>query len=322
MTTEPKSRLNVTMLGARGVGKTTLLASVYNEFDSAVKDIGLTLTPNPETSGILQQRLAELKRQTEVFSATGGIDGTNNPKDFIFDLGMIGKSPELRLVFKDFPGGYIKENPGKVKTYLDQADVILLAIDAPAMIEAKGMWHEKINAPQMITDLFKQVLPNLDKTTKTKLLILVPVKCETYVQSDSEAKKLLIKLKEGYLPLLNLLKNDFLLDKIAIAVTPVQTLGSVRFARLEETEPGEPRFFFRKISPQAPYQPQDVEQILKYTLSFTIKKYLDDMNFFERIFKKIFELSKPFEDAVHKMVRERKESGGFEIIQGKDLLKS
>lgn len=313
--------LNVTMLGSRGVGKTTLLASMYNEFDSTVKNIGLTLMPTPETSSILQQRLAELKRQTEVFAATGGIDGTNSPKDFIFDLGMIGKSPELRLSFKDFPGGFIKDNPAEVKKFLDQADIILLAIDTPAMMEANGIWHEKINTPQMIADLFKPVVSGLDKTTKTKLLILVPVKCESYIQSDNEAKKLLSKLKESYLPLLNLLRQDSLLDKIGVVVAPVQTLGSVRFSRIEEIALGEPRFFFRKISPQAAYQPQDVDQILRYTLSFAIKKYLDDMGFFKRVINHIFKISQQFEESMRKMAGSaRKESGGFEIAQGAILL--
>ena len=312
--------LNITMLGSRGVGKTTLLASVYNEFDSTVKNIGLTLTPTLETSSILQQRLSELKQQAGEFTATGGLDGTNTPKDFIFNLGMIGSSPELTLVFKDFPGGFIKNNPGEVKKFVDQADVILLAIDAPAMMESKGRWHEKINTPQIIADLFKQVLPNLQKTTKTKLLILVPVKCESYVQSDNDSKNLLRTLKDSYLSLLNLLKDDSLLDKIAVVVAPVQTLGNVRFTRID-IDSDEPRFFFRKISQHVAYQPADVEQILRYTLSFVIKKYLDDMNFFQRILSIFSNVSSKFEDAVRKMAGSgRKEENGFEIIQGRQLL--
>lgn len=313
--------LNVTMLGPRGVGKTTLLASMYNEFDNTVVNIGLTLTPSEETSNILQQRLAELKQQTEVFSATGGIDGTNTPKDFIFGLGMTGKPPELTLKFKDFPGGFIKDHPKDVKAFLDEADVILLAIDTPALMEAKGIWHEKINSPQMITDLFKHIVQNLDNKTKTKLLIMVPVKCETYIQTDAEAKKMLMRLKEGYAPLLNLLKTDHLLNQIAVVAAPVQTLGSVRFTRIEETEPGEPRFFFRKTSPHALYSPQDVDQILRYTLGFSIKKYLDDMSFFKRLLNHLFKVTQQFEHAVRKMAgSDRKESGGFEIIQGLTLI--
>ena len=61
------NELRITMLGPRGVGKTTLLASMYSEFDNMVKNINLTLTPSQATSSTLQQRLAELKSQTEVF---------------------------------------------------------------------------------------------------------------------------------------------------------------------------------------------------------------------------------------------------------------
>jgi GTPase SAR1 family protein len=313
------NELRITMLGPRGVGKTTLLASMYNEFDKTVTNINLTLTPSQATSSSLQQRLAELKSQTEVFSATGGIDGTNTPKNFDFELGMIGKQPELKLIFNDFPGGYIHDNPAQVQKYLDESDVIMLVIDTPAVMESKGIWHERINAPQTITDLFKRVTRNL---TKTKLLLLVPVKCESYVQTDREAREMLTRLKDSYDPLLNLLKSDAVNGQIAVAFTPVQTLGVVRFARIEMMLQGEPRFFFRKISPNAVYSPQDVDQILRYTLGFSIKKYLDDMPTLTKWFKSIFKMTKPFEDAIRKLAgSERKETkGGFEILQGNDLL--
>ena len=55
----------------------------------------------------------------------------------------------------------------------------------------------------------------------------------------------------------------------------------------------------------------------RYTLGFSIKKYLDDMSWFMRLFK----FTRPFEDAIRKMAAERKEiNDGFQILQGKDLL--
>ena len=105
--------LRITMLGPRGVGKTSLLASMYNEFDVAVKNIGgLTLIPSTETSRILSERLAELKRQTAVLSSgydsSGtGVSGTAVSREFLFELGLIAKPMELKLIFTDFPGGFV-----------------------------------------------------------------------------------------------------------------------------------------------------------------------------------------------------------------------
>lgn len=319
------NELRIAMLGPKGVGKTSLLASVYDQFDTAVKNINLTLTPDANTSSRLQLRLAELKSMVNEFTPKGGIGGSSETYEFIFDLGMVGKNPELRLIFTDFPGGYIEQCPDKVQGYIDKADVILLAIDAPAMMEAKdvkgepkpGRWHESINNPVAITSLFKRVIQNLTK--KTKLLLLVPVKCETYVQSDSDASKMLATIKEGgYKTLLQLVCSDNFSSQIAIAITPVQTLGVVRFSRIAETEEGQPQFFFRKIAPGSSYAPQDVEEILRYVLGFSIKKYLDKMPWWEKWFK----FTGPFKDAVSRMARDRKESSkGFEILQGRDLLK-
>lgn len=307
--------LRITMLGPRGVGKTSLLASMYNEFDAAVQNIGgLTLVPGTETSRILSERLAELKRQTEVLSSTydggAGVSGTAVSREFLFELGLIAKPTELKLVFDDFPGGFVANQPQKVLNFIEKADVIALAIDAPALVEQKGRWHETINAPRQITDLLKQALQPLDET---KLLLLVPVKCETYLQSSKQAGELLATVKEKYNPLLSFLKTGKLLDLVAVAITPVQTLGTVRFDRIEKTDEGI-KFYFRKISSQNTYAPMYVEEVLRYTLGFSIKKYLDDMSWFRRLFK----FTRPFENAIRKMAVERKEGGdGFQILQGK-----
>jgi len=116
--------------------------------------------------------------------------------------------------------------------------------------------------------------------------------------------------------LLSFLNADRLPNRIAVAITPVQTLGTVRFDRIEKTADGL-KFFFRKIPGQGNYAPMYVEEILRYTLGFSIKKYLDDLSWFMRLFK----LTRPFEHAIRKMAAERKESNdGFQILQGKDLL--
>ncbi len=122
--------------------------------------------------------------------------------------------------------------------------------------------------------------------------------------------------KDRYHSLLSFLSAEPLSSRIAVAITPVQTLGTVRFDRIEKTEDGL-KFFFRKIPGQSNYAPMYVEEVLRYTLGFSIKKYLDDMSWFMRLFK----LTRPFEDAIRKMAAERKEiNDGFQILQGKDLL--
>lgn len=310
------------MLGSRGVGKTSLLASVYDQFDSAVRNIDLALTPDTKTSGILQKCLSDLKSMADTFTPKGGIGGTSGVMEFVFDLGTIGKSPELRLIFTDFRGGLIEEDPEKIQGLLRESDVILLAIDAPAMMEKRdansgkpeGRWHEKINLPTTITALFKKFTQNLNGT---KLLLLVPVKCESYLQSEKDAKNLLSVLEQCYQSILSDLSKEKLPSQIAVAVNSVQTLGNVRYSSINILPSGGPQFSFRKFKSPA-YEPKDVEEVLKYTLGFSIKKYLDNMPWWKRIFK----LTRHFENAVKKLATDRTDDPkrGFKIIQGHHLL--
>ena len=51
-----------TMLGATGVGKTTLLTSIYEQFKQINKEVNFDFVPDSTTEEILQKNLEELKR--------------------------------------------------------------------------------------------------------------------------------------------------------------------------------------------------------------------------------------------------------------------
>ncbi len=87
--------LQITMLGPRGVGKTTLLTALYEQFESNIGSTNLQLTPDDESSAILQDNLVDLKTLLDVFEARGrmGIQGTeaiagpDSLRSFVFGLG-------------------------------------------------------------------------------------------------------------------------------------------------------------------------------------------------------------------------------------------
>ncbi|GAB1545466.1 hypothetical protein NUACC21_81420 [Scytonema sp. NUACC21] len=319
--------LKITMLGPSGVGKTTLLTALYEQFENTIGQTDLQLTPDEESSAILQERLMELKGLLDDFEPKGGIRGTEGEpehlRSFIFGLGKKGKKPSLELNFQDYPGGYhaAKATPEKkqfVKQLLNECVAVLIAIDAPALMEQKGKWHEQINRAQQMTDLFKIAYQDLESP---RLVIFAPVKCEKYLQDEKSSKELLLRVKEGYAKLIDLFNSPALHTKVAVVVTPVQTVGSVVFSRVEMNS-NIPHFLFRKSSHDAEYSPIDSEQPLRYLLRFLLKLYLDTRNWgFLNFLREILARDFYLKEAIRQFARECKTNNGFAVLQGEDLLK-
>lgn len=309
--------LKVTMLGHRGVGKTSLLTAMYEQFDNTIGEAGLQLTPDPESSALLQKRLGELKGLLDDFEATGGLDGTENPQSFKFDLGKLGAKPSLQLIFQDFPGGYLDGKEEEfVKKIMHESVAVLVAIDAPALMEANGKWNDSINTPKQILNVFQRHYADLEGP---RLVIFVPIRCETYLQNEQDANKLLHKIKDKYAGLLNFFSSENLLTKVACVVTPVQTVGTVFFSRVEVID-RQPHFHFRKTNREAEYNPQDSDQPLRYLLSFVLKLHLDTKSGILNRIRRWLGWDDYLKEAARKSALKCKTSGGFSILQGKDRL--
>jgi len=323
--------LKITMLGSTGVGKTSLLTAMYDQFANNIGKTDLLLTPDEESSEILQERLIELKSLLDDFESvggkvgirsTGGVDPTNL-KSFIFGLGRKGKSPSLQLNFCDYPGGYHFDQKGVtpeqkqvrrqfVKSLLTECVAVLVAIDAPALMEKNGKYHDQSNRPQQIRNLFETGYQDLDSP---RLVIFAPVRCEKYMQNEKSALELIARIKEEYKGLLDLFASESLAPYVSVVITPVQTVGSVVFSRIEMKEEF-PHFIFRKVSHDAKYSPQDSEQPLRYLLRFLIKLHLsNNRNWgFFNFLRDIFGMDDALVKAIKELSQGCKSNGGFAIL--------
>jgi GTPase SAR1 family protein len=319
--------LKVTMLGSTGVGKTSLLTAMYEQFANNIGKTDLQLTPDDESSAILQERLIELKSLLDDFEARGGVQATaGEPTDmrsFLFGLGRRGKPPSLQLNFRDYPGGYhlAKATPDKkefIKDLLKECVAVLIAIDAPALMELRGRWNELINRPQQITDIFRTAYQDLDSP---RLVIFAPVRCEKYMQTERSSLELIQRIKEEYRGLFDLFSSGALLPNVVTVITPVQTVGSVVFSRID-TKDGLPHFRFRKIGHDARYNPKDSEQPLRYLLRFLLKLHLTNnrnWGFFNFI-RDVFGMDDHLANAIRDLSIGCKSNGGFVVLQGDSWL--
>ncbi|MGP1386590.1 MAG: TRAFAC clade GTPase domain-containing protein [Thainema sp.] len=323
--------LQITMLGPSGVGKTTLLTAMYEQFESNIGSVDLQLTPDEDSSAILQDTLIDLKSLLDSFEVKGGVLSTEAPagpdslRSFTFGLGKKGKKPSLTLTFRDYPGIYhtkmaTTDEKRFLRDLIVDSHVILIAIDTPSLMEQNGKYHEKINRPQQIKDLFKNAYSKSDDN-EPKMVIFAPVKCEKYLKKNLNAE-LEDAVKKGYQDLFEYFRSDGLSNWTSCVLTPVQTVGNVVLSRIEPDENGVLHFSFRKTRYDATYDPKDSEQPLRYLLRFLLKIHLDSRKWSKFNFVRDWlKMDRHLEKAVDEFSRGCKTGDGFTILQGESWLK-
>jgi hypothetical protein len=307
--------LDVVMFGPKGVGKTSLLAAMYDQFENVSKD--LQLVADAGTKSELDKRLKELKNlEGNNIKFRGPVTQTKGEvRTFKFEFGETGTAPSLEINFQDYPGGWLlkPEHLATVQDLIYQSAAVLIPIDTPALMEKGGKHHEEFNHPTEINDVFKKVYKDLDSP---RLVILAPIKCEKYIKNNPS--ELLTRVKQGYQKLLNQFDSNNLVSKVAVVITPVQTIGSVEFSYIEY-EKNEPIFYFWKLQADSMYQPQNTEVPLRYLLRFLLKLHLDNKpSSILTIIQNFFGNNTKLRNAVSRFADPK--SDDVEIVQGSEFL--
>jgi Double-GTPase 2 len=285
--------LKILMVALRGIGKTSLLAAMHEEFHKTFERANLqtwvddtnSLRAIEECKSILKNIDPRLKKQV---TPTQPKENPWNDQGFYFEIGSSGKK-FMKLRFTDPSGEYFNpdaapEQKDYIKQQLNQCDALVIPIDATALMQKKmgrvshgeiGTWHEEKNNSQRITQLLKDAFSNVDSP---RLVILAPIKCEAYTRTSADAESLLYQIKIGYGELLDFFKSDSLINKVAVVVTPVQTIGNITFSHYKTDENNFTKFYYHKTPINAPYQPKDGEQPLRYILLFLINVFLENKN--------------------------------------------
>lgn len=297
------TNIKITMLGPNGVGKTSLMAALYNCVDRVLAETKLKFTPHSNTKSGLDARLQELKELSEqnLFKVDRGGSGTADCRSYAFNLSkQESDKSSIQFVFQDYPGGYHRSNQDYLKKSLLESSAVLLTIDAAAMIEEKGKWHNFINQPREILELFKEIYPDL---TEPKMVILAPIKCEAYINDEKNPQSLSKITEEKYTELIHFFRSAELKNKVNCVIAPVQTVGSVIFSYIQEVDE-EPQFFYRKRNSSTnDYNPQGGEILLQYLLRFVLEIYLNQSRWKFGLdwLKNILDRDREFKDAIEKL---------------------
>jgi len=263
---------NITLLGGRGVGKTSLLATLYGQFEYYLaQGFNLQLTLDQRTHHLLTDKLGQLQSAVEDEIVQGILTGDTDRKSYHLLLGLPLKQPELRLILQDYPGGWLKqvERIPEVIHFLQNSSVILWVVDTAALM-VRGSKQESystlINQPLNVKNIFVHALSNHLAHDK-KLVLFVPVKSESWTDEIQGAAEVCKQIEQDYAPILNLIRTaDGYGKRFTVAIAPVHTLGGVRFDRLETRENSQPYFIYKRLNGVHSYAPRYGDMLLMYCL--------------------------------------------------------
>lgn len=258
----------VNMLGPRGVGKTSMLAAITNEFQNVAMAAGLHLTPDAKTAIDLQQTFTDMKRMCS--GRLGAyVEPTVKPgmseEVFTFTLSTPRGGTKMKLKFHDFPGGWLmdKDRAGDYDDQLKRAAVIFVAVDVPALMELDC---GEINFPNRVSAALGTALHNDETDWPHRLIVFVPMRGELWFHRG-EAERVYERFVKSYKATLDALEGYAKRGRVAGVYCPIQTLGAVEFAAFKpEGDRHLPRF--RKVRDE--YQPVDCDQPLRYLLRYIV----------------------------------------------------
>lgn len=268
--------IKATMMGPRGVGKTSVMASIFGETRDNVAGTGLFFRPSHECSGGLYNKRLSLmnifdKRIniTDVPQA-GVIAASNDVTSFSFEMGRSGRTKSIDIEIKDFPGEFLISRPDEVSNYIAESHIVIVAIDSPYLMEDDGRYNEEKNNVKGVTDFFTRH----PESIQNRLILLVPLKCERYFH-DGKIDVLKSKIESTYSALTKFCKES----NIACAIAPIQTLGGVEFDKFVNynnvqkysnvSKISEYRFYEK--SPK--YEPMFCVQPFYYLLTYAVNYY-------------------------------------------------
>jgi len=278
---------NVLMFGSRRAGKSSILASMIDSFETIKSSLEnkISVSPDEATKILLQNKKEKLRKIFEDFRDQNNntpwvldVAPSSEMVEYKFYMKAEGSEEQYSITFTDVPGEWLmrEDERAHLKEILAESQIVMVAIDTPHMIEENGDLSDSVNNLWQI-ERFLQNIPNEDKTHR--LVLFVPVKCEKYYH-EGRMNEVNQAIKEQYANTLKTFAKESMKKLYTVAITPILTLGGVVFhdfkrdeeGYVEVTEDMKPIAAYYKIYETDPnFNPRYCEQPLLYLLNFIVE---------------------------------------------------
>ncbi len=286
--------IKITFVGARGTGKTSLMASMYHELkEKEVSSFSVTT----ETGRILQETYGEMLEMIEETPLNDivenvGIAGNTGRDAYMFEgrESMDDMQFIFPFEFTDMPGGWYTDGPDheeEVKNILLESSASFLVVDAPALFKG-GSVHVKDNKTTAVETWYRNNMDLLAQRNHTVILVLS--RCERFLSDANMKKELFDKARKEY----GLLVSDLRSAGVQVVCSWVETLGGVQFFKYEKYDDG---VRCAKFIRTGDYEPRNCAMPLILVLRHGMKEIEDrlhqELNAFWQWLANIFGIQTP-----------------------------
>lgn len=238
--------LKVLMMGGRRCGKTSALASLFDQMINGATNDYFTVaddtdpnqknddgTEKGEKIETLNNKKLELqhfigKANNNTFLVDAG--QTHEYWDYLLRVQIPGKNRSTHLRFRDANGEFFESgglHHDDTMRFVQDCDVFIVVVDTPYMMAGKDYENEAAN----VVNSLHTFLTAVDTSkTKGKQVIFVPIKCEKWLQ-EGKADEVVAKVEATYS---STIKHLVATEKTEISIIPIQTAGDILFSDLRD----------------------------------------------------------------------------------------
>lgn len=296
--------IQVMMLGARRVGKTSVLASIINEFNEVTQNTNLSLSKEGGAKAVddaLNTMKGYFSNSHKLYEQiTLDSNATRGFDKFDLRLEVLGKENKKprRIRFVDCAGEWINNysNQESINQQVAQSSIVVIAIDSVLLMEKAGRFQSQ-NCAENVTNFIKQNMNPDNTVDKHKMVLFVPLKCERYYHQNEDRQSkyfgkrmdmLRNRVKEEYSDLLGFLTKPANKQFFTVAILPILSIGGIEFFEFtDEAMAGKPvtsdMMQYCYCEPNN-FVPKNCAQPLLYALMFEQKKI--DGNYYKKAYRK------------------------------------